>query len=74
MRALALLAALAGLSVLLATANGGRHWPIGWTGYAPLGRTVTCSASGNTATLTFSSGPVRREGASQTVCTFGPRP
>lgn len=68
MRALASLAALAGLAAILVSATGGRHRPIGWTGYAPLGKTVTCGPPSTTATLTFSSdGSVVGEGASQVV-------
>jgi hypothetical protein len=53
MRVAFLLALLAGLAALLATATGGglhsaSFPPVGWTGYAPLGNaeTIVCSTNG----------------------------
>ncbi|MGH3048810.1 MAG: hypothetical protein ACRDLK_01530 [Gaiellaceae bacterium] len=54
MRVAFLLALLAGLAALLATATGGGDLrsasfpPVGWTGYAPLGNaeTIVCSTNG----------------------------
>lgn len=75
MRALGVVGALAGLAALLATATGGPgphgSWPIGWTGYAPLGN-VGCSPLAGTTTLTFhpSGGQAASESAHQIVCTL----
>jgi hypothetical protein len=84
-RTLAVLGSLAGLAVVLATATRGGEshaWPVGWTGYVPLGEStrLVCKPSAETGTIVvhakagsgffmrLSTVPVAREGSGQIVC------